>query len=114
MDVDPTTIEKIIYGDNSAAISMAHGTGTSSWRTSHLRVRASFLKEALDGITPDGLWKLFHLRGTELVADGLTKPLYGQAFFRFLEDLGIERRAVLNGSDDGVTEVRGGGIMEWL
>ena len=91
MDVAPTSIEKIIYGDNSAAISMAHGTGTSSWRTRHLRVRASFLKEALDGITSDGLWKLFHLRGTELVADGLTKPLHGQAFFRFLEDLGIER-----------------------
>lgn len=109
MDVAPTTIEKIIYGDNSAAISMAHGTGTSSWRTRHLRVRASFLKEALDGVTPDGPWKLFHLRGTELVADGLTKPLHGQAFFRFLEDLGMERRVVPNEVDESGTEVHGGG-----
>ena len=108
MDVAPTSIEKILYGDNSAAISMAHGTGTSSWRTRHLRVRASFLKEALDGITSDGLWKLFHLRGTELVADGLTKPLHGQAFFRFLEDLGIERRLELTQSEE-VAEVHGGG-----
>ena len=38
-----------------------------------------------------GVWKLLHLRGTELVADGLTKPLSGQAFYRFLEDLGIKR-----------------------
>ena len=86
------SFEKILYGDNAAAISMAYGTGTSSWRTRHLRVRASFLKEALDGVTMDGIWKLFHLRGTELVADGLTKPLYGQAFFKFVEDLGMAHR----------------------
>ena len=85
------SIERVIYGDNAAAISMAQGTGTSSWRTRHLRVRSSFLKEAIDGTAPGGLWKLLHLRGTELVADGLTKPLSGQAFFRFLQDLGMRR-----------------------
>ena len=78
----------MIYGDNLAAIGMAHGTATSTWRTRHLRVRASFLKEALDS----GAWKLLHLRGEELVADGLTKPLCGQAFGRFLEDLGLYNR----------------------
>eukprot|EP00435_Cladocopium_sp_Y103_P033382 s1981_g8.t1 len=82
-------IERIIYGDNLSAIALAHGTGTASWRTRHLRVRASYLKEALDGIAPGGLWKLLHLRGTELVADGLTKPLLGQAFSRFLQNLGM-------------------------
>ena len=86
-DMDTKVLERVIYGDNTAAISMAHGTATSTWRTRHLRVRASFLKEALDG----GVWKLLHLRGTELVADGLTKPLSGQAFYKFLEDLGIKR-----------------------
>ena len=85
--IDTKVLERVIYGDNTAAISMAHGTATSTWRTRHLRVRASFLKEALDG----GVWKLLHLRGTELVADGLTKPLSGQAFYKFLEDLGIKR-----------------------
>jgi len=83
------TIERVIYGDNAAAIAMAQGTGTSSWRTRHLRVRSSFLTEAIDGTAPGGLWKLLHLRGTELVADGLTKPLAGQSFFRFLQDLGM-------------------------
>ena len=70
---------------------MAHGTGTSSWRTRHLHVRSSFLKEALDVTAPGGLWKLLHLRGTELVADGLTKPLQGQSFARFVQDLGMNR-----------------------
>ena len=34
--VGTNAIERVIYGD------------TSSWRTRHLRVRSSFLKEALD------------------------------------------------------------------
>ena len=51
------------------------------------------MKEALDGNPdfPGGVWQLLHLKGTELVADGLTKPLLGQAFDRFLQDLGIEK-----------------------
>ena len=90
--VGTNAIERVIYGDNAAAISMAHGTGTSSWRTRHLRVRSSYLKEALDGTAPGGLWRLLHLRGTELVADGLTKPLQGQSFARFVQDLGMNRK----------------------
>lgn len=90
--LDQNTIERVIYGDNAAAIAMAQGTGTLSWRTRHLRVRSSFLKEAIEGTAPGGLWKLLHLRGTELVADGLTKPLAGQSFFRFLQDLGMTGR----------------------
>ena len=58
-----------------------------------MRIRSSILKEALDEkqATYGGPWKLIHLKGTELVADGCTKPLNGQAFFRFLEDLGLPR-----------------------
>ena len=84
-------LQRIIYGDNAAAISIAHGTGQANWRTRHLRVRASFLREAVDGTAPEGIWRLLHLRGTELVADGLTKPLSGQAFYAFLLDLGMKR-----------------------
>ena len=85
--------KRVIYGDNNAAISLAHGTANSSWRTRHLRIRASVLKEALDPQSdyPAGHWLLLHLKGTELVADGLTKPLLGQAFDRFLQDLGMIR-----------------------
>ena len=91
--VTSNSFERVMYGDNAAAIGLAHGTTTSSWRTRHLRIRSSILKEALDEkqATYGGPWKLIHLKGTELVADGCTKPLNGQAFFRFLEDLGLPR-----------------------
>ena len=87
------TFERVLYGDNMAAISLAHGVSTSSWRTRHLRVRASMLHEALeDGSDfPGGPWKLLHLRGTQLVADGTTKALNGVAFDLFVEDLGLLR-----------------------
>ena len=85
--------EKVIYGDNAAAINLAHGVTTASWRTRHLRIRASVLKEALDETNRKvgGGWKLLHLKGTELVADGCTKPLQGQAFTQFVDDLGLRR-----------------------
>ena len=86
------TLERVLYGDNAAAIGLAHGNSTSSWRTRHLRVRSHLLHEALDGQSsyPGGPWKLHHLRGTELVADGMTKPLAGQSFAGFVEDLGMK------------------------
>ena len=85
------TFDRVIYGDNAAAIALAHGNSTASWRTRHLRVRSNILKEALesDSAYPGGAWKLMHLKGTELVADGLTKPLLGQSFHNFLCDLGL-------------------------
>ena len=85
--------EKVIYGDNAGAINLAHGVTTASWRTCHLRIRASVLKEALDESNRriGGGWRLLHLKGTELVADGCTKPLQGQAFTQFVDDLGLRR-----------------------
>ena len=85
-------IERVLYGDNVAAIGLAHGTSSSSWRTRHLKIRAAYLREALEGRAPGGIWRLLHLRGSELVADGLTKPLLGQAFAAFLRDLGMPRQ----------------------
>ena len=92
-DINQNTFDRVIYGDNAAAIGLAHGVTTSSWRTRHLRIRASVLKEALSDstINPGGRWKLIHLKGTELMADGCTKPLQGQAFAKFVEDLGLKR-----------------------
>ena len=86
------SIERILYGDNAAAIGRAHSTSSSSWRTRHLNIRASYLRAALEGRAPGGLRRLLHLRGTGLVADGFTKPLYGQAFQSFVNDLGMPRR----------------------
>ena len=92
-DLNANTFERVMYGDNAAAIGLAHGVTAASWRTRHLRIRSSILKEALheSSDVPGGRWQLTHLKGTELVADGCTKPLNGQAFFRFLEDLGLKR-----------------------
>ena len=76
--------QKRIYGDNVAAIALA-SNGSGSWRTRHLRIRAASLRWALE----DGGWALTHLSGKQLVADGMTKALNGQAFERFREDLGM-------------------------
>ena len=97
------SLQRVLYGDNLAAIGLAQGTANSSWRTRHLRIRASVLKEALDPMSsyPGGQWSLLHLKGAELVADGLTKPLMGQAFDRFLQDLGMVRVTPSKREDTG-------------
>ena len=51
-------IERVIYGDNVAAIGMASAMGGTSWRTRHLRIRASYVREALEGTAPGGVWKV--------------------------------------------------------
>ena len=86
------SFERVIYGDNAAAIGLAHGNSSSSWRTRHLRVRSNILREAIEGQPsfPGSAWKLNHLKGTELVADGMTKPLMGQSFEGFQRDLGMK------------------------
>ena len=49
-----------------------------SWRTRHLRLRAAKLREALRD--ESSRWSAWHLSGTCLVDDSLTKSLLGQAF----------------------------------
>lgn len=89
--LDSEMFQRVLYGDNVAAIGIAHGTTSTTWRTRHLKIRASYLREALDGGSqvPGGKWKLNHLRGLDLMADGLTKALQGQAFQRFLTNIGM-------------------------
>ena len=91
---------RTIYGDNLAAIGLASGNTCASWRTRHLRIRASILKEAMEEEceVPGGIWRLLHLKGSELVADGLTKQLLGQAFARFVMDLGLRREVAMSSS----------------
>ena len=81
-------IKRVLYGDNVAATGLAHGTSNSSWQTRHLKIRAAYLREALEGRAPGGLWRLLHLSGKELVADGL-QPVLGQSFKAFMADLGM-------------------------
>eukprot|EP00434_Breviolum_minutum_P024672 symbB.v1.2.021788.t1/scaffold1903.1/size96501/2 len=77
-------VKKLLHNDSKSAISAATSEG-GSWRTRHLRLRAHALRQALR--EDEGFWGIHHLRGEHLLADGLTKPLLGQAFARFMEKL---------------------------
>ena len=90
-------VTRCLFGDNKAALAVC-GNETGGWRTRHLRIRASRLREILrDG----GAWKAAHLRGTSLSADGMTKPLNGQAFQRFFAMIGMKKD-----SEDQVGKLR--------
>ena len=54
-------VEKILYGDNRAALTQCTGE-TGAWRTRHLRLRSAKLREALKENTASG-WTAEHLRG---------------------------------------------------
>ena len=81
----------VLYGDNRSAISLATAE-SGPWRTRHLRLRASRLRNDLRTDQPDKppLWSARHLPGELLVADGFTKPLAGPAFVRFVQRLSLE------------------------
>ena len=65
-------LEKLLCGDNSSAISILTKPD-GPWRTRHLRLRSHGLREKLS--SQKGDWKLRHQKGTELIADFLTKPI---------------------------------------
>ena len=78
--------QAVIHGDNRAALVMCN-QDTGPWRTRHLRLRASKLREVLQ--CPDPAWRAEYMAGWELVADGSTKPLQGQSFSKFVQRLGM-------------------------
>lgn len=80
------SVDRLLYGDNKAALSAAT-METGSWRTRHLRLRAHALRNAL--ATPESRWAARHMPGRHLIADGLTKPLQGAAFMNFVDKLGL-------------------------
>ena len=79
--VHGNSLRKVLYGDNTSAI-LQQPDG--SWRTRHLRLRSNCLKKRLR--SDKGNWKIKHLKGTELVADCLTKPIVAKgAWEKFWE-----------------------------
>ena len=84
-------VSYILYGDNRSALSLATSEA-GPWRTRHLKLRASRLRDDLRTDQPDRVvrWSARHLPGELLVADGLTKALIGPSFLRFLQRLGLE------------------------
>ena len=84
-------VSYVLYGDNRSALSLATSE-SGPWRTRHLRLRASRLRDDLRTDNPDRVvqWSARHLPGELLVADGLTKALTGPTFLRFISRLGLE------------------------
>jgi hypothetical protein len=70
------TFEKLLCGDNTSAISILTKPD-GPWRTRHLRLRSTCLKEKLND--PNSGWMIRHLKGTGLIADFLTKPRISRA-----------------------------------
>ena len=75
-----------MQGDSKSGISQLT-SDTGAWRTRHLRLRSAKLREVVQD--PEEPWTVSHCSGLELGADGLTKPLQGQAFTRFLGLIGM-------------------------
>ena len=69
-------VREHMQGDSKSGISQLT-SDTGAWRTRHLRLRSAKLREVVQD------------PGPALGADGLTKPLQGQAFVRFLGLIGM-------------------------
>ncbi len=80
-------VKKHLLGDSKSALTAATAE-SGSWRTRHLRLRASALRQALQTSAESG-WEAKHLKGERLVADGFTKSLTGLVFDRFRMKLGL-------------------------
>eukprot|EP00913_Durusdinium_trenchii_P000271 g245.t1 len=76
----------------TAALSGAFGEEAKEPKERRNALTAGRIREAIEGQPsfPGGSWKLNHLKGAELVADGVTKPLMGQSFEDFQQDLGMK------------------------
>ena len=71
-----------IYEDCTAVISLVtEGCGVA--RTKHLRVHIEMCKQALQ----KKKWKLQYVNTKQMIADGLTKVLEGEAFIKFANNL---------------------------
>ena len=77
-------VARRLIGDSKSGLVQLTGE-VGSWRTRHLRLRRAKLRELIQhGI--DG-WHAVHREGKDLAADGMTKPLAGQALVRFRDML---------------------------
>ena len=80
----PVELPVPIYADNRGAKTVASDTKFRA-RTKHIAVPYHYQRQAIE----DGTIKLIYVPTTEMTADGLTKPLVGQEFKKFIRLLGM-------------------------
>ena len=73
-----------MHSDSQAAIAICNTT-SNNWRTRHLRLRANYIKEALES----GRYSLHHVCGDSMRADLGTKPLPSTRFHQLATLLGL-------------------------
>ena len=77
-------LQKQMHSDSQAAIAICN-TPSNNWRTRHLRLRAAYVREALES----GLYSLHHVNGLSMTADIGTKPLPATRFQQLVAVLGM-------------------------
>ena len=75
----------IIYQDNESTMKVAQQGLTNNPNTKHIDIRYLWVKEVLKNRRVYMKYK----KTSEMVADGMTKPLIGEAFYKFVSDLNI-------------------------
>ena len=86
-DVGQAVHERYIESDTMAALSIS--SGSSSWRTRHLRIKANWLQEQISY----GLMTVHHCRGEVQPADLLTKALSYARLTSLLQLWGVGQEA---------------------
>ncbi|KAK5996264.1 Retrovirus-related Pol polyprotein from transposon TNT 1-94 [Cladobotryum mycophilum] len=74
----------MIYADNQGAISLSRNPEFHA-KTKHIDIQYHFIREKI----ADGIVGLAHVPSADEIADGLTKPLATDAFFKFRQAVGI-------------------------
>jgi hypothetical protein len=75
----------IIYQDNQSTMKVAETGPSTNPLTKHIDIRYMWLKEVIK----EGSIRLQYASTEEMIADGLTKPLVGEKFYRFVESLNL-------------------------
>ena len=72
-----------IYQDNKSAIHLMTEGTTISNKAKHMKVRYFYVKEKVD----ENIFKLEYIPTKDMIADLLTKPLYGAQFDALIDKL---------------------------
>ena len=84
-EIDGAPLKLQMHSDSQAAIAICN-TQSNNWRTRHLRLRAAYVREALES----GRYSLHHVSGISMKADIGTKPLPAPRFQQLVAALGMK------------------------